>query len=245
MVTAGIPGPHWESRRKTAPLTRDLRTFGFDSEAIAGIPFYTGFPPIGDGGAGMRRFQDGVHHITCDTEPIRIPGAIQPHGVLLVLPEPQLTVLQISANTAEFFWLEPREPLWTAARRTLWLGPKPRRSSRSVPLSADENAVHRHDGVSVLELEPGVLRNSGPTASVGHVLDHLAAAASLPSLCTAAVDDLREIMGFDRVMLFRFDEGMRVIPRTLSWVYTIGISLANAKRVTLRSSYRASAFDIR
>src|SRR6185369_414550 len=36
----------------------------------------------------------------CDREPIHIPGAIQPHGVLLSLAEPDLVVAQASDNTA-------------------------------------------------------------------------------------------------------------------------------------------------
>ncbi len=35
---------------------------------------------------------------TCDREPIHIPGAIQPHGVLLALGLPDLRVVQASAN---------------------------------------------------------------------------------------------------------------------------------------------------
>lgn len=37
----------------------------------------------------------------CDNEPIHIPGSVQPHAVLLVLREPELTVAQASANAAE------------------------------------------------------------------------------------------------------------------------------------------------
>lgn len=34
----------------------------------------------------------------CADEPIRFPGAIQPHGLLLTLSEPDLSIIQISAN---------------------------------------------------------------------------------------------------------------------------------------------------
>ncbi|MDB4931158.1 MAG: phytochrome sensor signal transduction histidine kinase, partial [Myxococcaceae bacterium] len=34
----------------------------------------------------------------CDREPIHIPGAIQPHGLLFALVEPALRVAQVSAN---------------------------------------------------------------------------------------------------------------------------------------------------
>ena len=39
---------------------------------------------------------------TCDQEPIRIPGSIQPHGFLLALPqEGERRVVQVSANLAQ------------------------------------------------------------------------------------------------------------------------------------------------
>lgn len=34
-------------------------------------------------------------------ELIRTPGTIQPHGILFVFQEPQLTILQVSQNTFE------------------------------------------------------------------------------------------------------------------------------------------------
>ena len=39
----------------------------------------------------------------CDLEPIHIPASIQPHGLLLVLREPDLTIVQTSANVREYF----------------------------------------------------------------------------------------------------------------------------------------------
>src|SRR5438270_10047831 len=41
--------------------------------------------------------------VHCADEPIAVPGAIQPHGVLLALDEPSLTVVSASANAAALF----------------------------------------------------------------------------------------------------------------------------------------------
>src|SRR5689334_21894968 len=49
---------------------------------------------------GPIRFGE-VDLTTCDREPIHIPGSIQPHGYLLALHEPDLTVLQASTNLAD------------------------------------------------------------------------------------------------------------------------------------------------
>ena len=47
----------------------------------------------------------------CAREPIHIPGGIQPHGVLLVLSGPELTVVQASANAGALAGRETREVL--------------------------------------------------------------------------------------------------------------------------------------
>ena len=43
----------------------------------------------------------------CADEPIRFPGAIQPHGVLLTLSEPDLKIIQVSANVDTLFGHAP------------------------------------------------------------------------------------------------------------------------------------------
>jgi chemotaxis family two-component system sensor kinase Cph1 len=42
----------------------------------------------------------------CADEPIRVPGAIQPHGTLLAVTEPDLEVAVASANAPELFGTE-------------------------------------------------------------------------------------------------------------------------------------------
>jgi len=43
----------------------------------------------------------------CDKEQIHIPSSIQPHGVLLVLKEPHLDILQVSQNTEQLLGFFP------------------------------------------------------------------------------------------------------------------------------------------
>src|SRR4028118_1266148 len=47
----------------------------------------------------------------CYEEPIHIPGSIQPHGILLVLKEPNLQILQVSNNTIDLLGIPPEELL--------------------------------------------------------------------------------------------------------------------------------------
>lgn len=43
----------------------------------------------------------------CDEDSIAAPGFIQPHGVLILLQKPHLEILQVSANTQEFWGIAP------------------------------------------------------------------------------------------------------------------------------------------
>jgi two-component system, chemotaxis family, sensor kinase Cph1 len=47
----------------------------------------------------------------CDREPIHIPGAIQPHGILLVVSRSEWKITQISHNTQGFLGIEPEQLL--------------------------------------------------------------------------------------------------------------------------------------
>nr|WP_322505647.1 hypothetical protein [Chroococcidiopsis cubana] len=47
----------------------------------------------------------------CDREPIHIPGSIQPHGVLFVLQEPDLIVVQVSKNVSDIIQVSAQELL--------------------------------------------------------------------------------------------------------------------------------------
>ncbi len=47
----------------------------------------------------------------CDKEPIHIPGCVQPHGILFLLKEPQLEILQVSDNTLSFLGIPPGDLL--------------------------------------------------------------------------------------------------------------------------------------
>ncbi|KYF73899.1 hypothetical protein BE17_05675 [Sorangium cellulosum] len=55
----------------------------------------------------------------CAREPIHIPGSIQPHGVLLSLTEPELTIVQASESTAALLAIDPGALLGQPASRLL------------------------------------------------------------------------------------------------------------------------------
>jgi chemotaxis family two-component system sensor kinase Cph1 len=162
----------------------------------------------------------------CDREPIHIPGSIQPHGVLLVLSEPGLTILQASANTASLLGTEARallgrpvEALFDdASLLQLREALRSERPEDDNPLALAvggrtfDGIVHRYLGATLLELEPTPPRalpaaSLEPThRSLRRALARLQASSSLEALSHVAAVEVRQLTGFERVVVYRFDE---------------------------------------
>jgi light-regulated signal transduction histidine kinase (bacteriophytochrome) len=165
----------------------------------------------------------------CDREPIHIPGAIQPHGALLVLGEPDLTILQVSANVQERLGIPPERLLGTAFAEHVGveqaeavLEPLSRGETRafnpialSLPGGADgevrrfDGVVHRTGRVIVLELEP----HDGSALSyydfhelVHGVMTRIEEAGTLGALAQTIAEQMRALTGFDRVWVYKFHE---------------------------------------
>jgi two-component system, chemotaxis family, sensor kinase Cph1 len=158
----------------------------------------------------------------CDLEPIHIPASIQPHGLLLVLRDPDLTIVQTSANVGEYFdrsvdrvLNQPLSSLLGAAqfvtiqdavRKGQWEKVNPLRLMVGGKLL--DGIIHRHAGALIVELEsmsPGT-RNESMHHSLRPALISLEFARTLQTLCDTAVREIRELTGFERVLLYRFHE---------------------------------------
>jgi two-component system, chemotaxis family, sensor kinase Cph1 len=155
---------------------------------------------------------------------------IQSHGVLLVLQEPSLTVLQVSDNTNMAFGLQPTEVLGRPLEEILdsfqveqfqthlladnldLINP----SKVWVRRTGDDYLVfdavfHRStDGFLVLELEPAQTNETIPFLSFYHLakasIGQLSATGNLKAFGQIVVQEVRKVTGFDRVMLYKFDE---------------------------------------
>jgi len=162
----------------------------------------------------------------CDREPIHIPGLIQPHGLLLVLKEPQLEIIQLSNNTFQFLKLHPQQLLNHPLKDLLgseqieYLEKCLLKDFESVnPLKltvetteqnlAFDGIIHRSDGVLILELEPTQLEQEANFFSFYHLVKSPTAkmqnASSVQALSEVIVQQVRNLTGFDRVMLYRFN----------------------------------------
>jgi light-regulated signal transduction histidine kinase (bacteriophytochrome) len=155
---------------------------------------------------------------TCAREPIHRPGSIQPHGALLVLDPANLGVLQASRNASALLGtaIELGAPLTGAAGA---LGPYIRswfdseenffQQITSIGDRPMHAFAHRSDDVLILEFE--MVPASEPR-SMERLLprlkgfaEKLSAAADLKALSAAAAGHIRDLTGFDRVLVYRFD----------------------------------------
>ncbi len=161
----------------------------------------------------------------CEREPIHIPGAIQPHGLLFVVsPAAPHRILQVSANVVELLGLELEQLLGAdlldllelvASEFDGALADATRRRSHAIPLMLAgrrwNGVVHRSDGAVIVELEPVTKQALGDSLAEQAVLRELIAemlaaesAAALHELLPAP---LRRLTGYDRVMVYLFGEG--------------------------------------
>jgi light-regulated signal transduction histidine kinase (bacteriophytochrome) len=172
--------------------------------------------------------QDTPDLTTCEQEPIRIPGAVQPHGVLVAAREADLTIMAVSANLGEICGIAAAAAAGTPLAALLdatsmvqlaaLLGRLDPAASAILPIrladaaygQVHEALVHRHDGLVIIEIgfpvtEPAPAQVPGglvPTLSAA--IERLQAAGNPDDLWTQAVREVRTLTGFDRVKLHRF-----------------------------------------
>jgi len=163
----------------------------------------------------------------CDREPIHISGHIQPHGVLLVVQEPQLEILQVSENTLHLLGFAPEsaigqdlsllfdrvqlEKLKACLRNENLKTVNPiklyvERPGKSLEFDC---ILHRVQEVLMVELELATSQENLSVFSFYHsvraTVSKIQSAKNLKDLCQVTVEEVRQISGFDRVMVYQFD----------------------------------------
>lgn len=161
---------------------------------------------------------------------IHLYDEIQSHGVLLVLQEPELTILQVSSNVYNQFGKAPEAVLGTqlddlldayqidqirqglTAESLDYINP----TKIWVRKTGDDYGVfdavfHRNsEGFLILELEPAFSQENIPFLSFYHLarasINQLSANSTQRDFCQIIVQEVRKITVFDRVMLYKFDE---------------------------------------
>ncbi len=154
----------------------------------------------------------------CASEPIHVPGAIQPHGMLLAVDEPGLVVRIASANVAA--WLECPADEIIGADLTDVIGAQ---NAKVVDEARRLPWVQRHDELDliidgrpftgtltrsgdrlVVELEP-VAADEGLASIVREASMAMQLSRTVVDVAEQAATWVRELTGFDRVMVYRFD----------------------------------------
>lgn len=165
---------------------------------------------------------------TCDREPIHIPGSIQPHGYLLVLRGSDKRVAQASANVGELGGTSAKESLGgplggvigerqagavleAVGRRDLSRGAVYLLTTTLADGRSFHVSAHRGAGdVVVLELEPAetgaglTFHNLYPL--VREFIARLGSAPTVAELSQVAAEEIRRVTGFERVLVYQFDE---------------------------------------
>ncbi len=166
---------------------------------------------------------------SCDHEPIQIPGSIQPHGHLLAFEGEALRLAHASAGASSLlatalpsaFGRELTEILpGSEALRAGLLSLVPARTAQLGRFQARDGTGYQAighlspDGYAVLELEAETGEDGPSTAStlegfypgVRDAFARLGRAASVEELAATTAAAVRRIIGFDRVLIYRFEE---------------------------------------
>ena len=150
----------------------------------------------------------------CETEPIRYPGAVQPHGILLVLNQTDQTIEAASESCQALLGLSAKHFLGKTLEQML--GPVvtavAQVHDRSVSLTFNgksflARSCRNETGQILVDIEPN---DDSPAQALTDTRLHgqktLRQHNTVTELAQAASELIRDTTGFDQVMVYRFDE---------------------------------------
>ena len=167
--------------------------------------------------------------VRCEDEPINIPGAIQPFGILLSVDLPSLAITNASLNCSDAFGVDAR--LLVQHYLTEYLSAASLHKVQRYLQSSDlveqapiivsiinnfvlhesewELSAHYRDGILIVELEAmrALETLSAPLERlIRNGVHAIFGGISLQDLCDRIAQQVHIITGFDRVMIYRFNE---------------------------------------
>ncbi|MBW4636083.1 MAG: GAF domain-containing protein [Iphinoe sp. HA4291-MV1] len=164
--------------------------------------------------------------ISRNLETIYFSGSIQPHGILLALSDPELRFLFVSANIQEHLGKAPHNLLGQSLNTLLdvqfvdaikqsleeidSVSPIKLQECISVGERSFNGMVHRTENAIILELEPILPQTelgffSIPTL-VKRAIAKLRQVSSRSEFLQLVTQEVRQITGFDRIMVYHFDQ---------------------------------------
>ena len=180
---------------------------------------------------------------TCASEPVHIPGRVQPFACLLAFKTATQRLTYVSANADAYLQAAPRDLLgtdvakllgtevWHAVKNAQAIGPAATTlgnfaiKDQMCTLHAFQSA-----GQAVIEIEkarPVAFAGSDAMKTLGFLMQSLEGCTSLSALFDTSVRLLRHLSGYDRVMIYRFDrdfngevlaEDRACVDEQLSWL---------------------------
>lgn len=161
----------------------------------------------------------------CAREPIHIPGAIQPHGVMLILDPENYEVKGVSENISSHLHQDVQDVLNVCVSKIIGeenatnlkriITKKALQPLQFIRIKLDgklwDANAHRSDHFVVFELEP--VHESDKTVEDDYMYDELRGftidmrgANDLDGLYNKVVEHVKRMTDFDRVMLYKFDD---------------------------------------
>ncbi|RAW16642.1 phytochrome Cph1 [Paenibacillus taichungensis] len=172
---------------------------------------------------------DPIDLNNCDKEPIHIPGFIQPHGVLLAVSTNNIpTIVQCSQNTEEHLGLSTQEVLGLPLEhligkdnirqvlaRTFSASVTSDLQYMDLTINISGNAqvfttvIHESEGLLILEMEPSY-ENGDMEGNdfewISSFFSRLKSTDNRVEASQIAAEQVKEMLGYDRVMIYEFDE---------------------------------------
>nr|WP_294543728.1 EAL domain-containing protein [uncultured Rhodopila sp.] len=165
--------------------------------------------------------QAALDYSSCEQEPIHVPGAIQPNGAVIAALADSLLVTHASANLAAFLGRQAEavlgkplaQAIGDAACHALqasgaldWTAPG------ALPVVAAPDGTdltfhaYRSGRHICIDIEPhgDALPAASPATLVRSVLETFRHAGTRQELCDLAVRGLKALVGYDRVIAYRF-----------------------------------------
>lgn len=166
--------------------------------------------------------RDLVNLVNCESEPIHIPGSIQPHGFLIALDASTFQTVFCSANVADFLGKDPADLLGKTFSEIFGkeqLEALAAYSSGTINTAQPfvlrfkeelyNTTVHRSGSMLILEAEPfpdGTLDLPNLYMQTSNFVSFMEGSPRFTDLSKDIAEETRAITGYDRVMIYRFDE---------------------------------------
>jgi chemotaxis family two-component system sensor kinase Cph1 len=167
--------------------------------------------------------RDLVNLTNCESEPIHVPGSIQPHGFLLGLGKENQLIDFCSGNIADYIGLSPEQVLgkalatiftdFEAGNFKIYAEADVIDSAKPFVFILHDTSfnttVHESGEHLILEFEPfpdGTLNLPNLYNQTRKFVSNMERSSHLNELCQEIANETRSITGYDRVMIYKFDE---------------------------------------